>query len=77
MAQSKTFMVISFDSMRGGSLINCIIFYQYYSGLNAGVHLGFVTPPALFFLIQVAMLLACLLTVKGMKRLFFGRFAVE
>ena len=42
-----------------------------------GVHLGFVAPPAFFFLILIAMLLAYLLTVEGMKRWFFSRFAAE
>jgi Mg2+-importing ATPase len=43
----------------------------------AGVHLGFVAPPAFFFLILIAMLLAYLLAVEGMKRWFFSRFAAE
>jgi Mg2+-importing ATPase len=43
----------------------------------AGMHLGFVAPPAFFFLILVAMLLAYLLAVEGMKRWFFRRFAAE
>jgi hypothetical protein len=36
-----------------------------------------VAPPALFFLILVVMLLAYLLAVEVMKRLFFRRFAAE
>ena len=40
-----------------------------------GVHL--VAPPAFFFLILIAMLLAYLLAVEGMKRWFFRRFAAE
>jgi Mg2+-importing ATPase len=43
----------------------------------AGVYLGFVTPPALFFLILVVMLLAYLLAVEGMKQWFFRHFAAE
>jgi P-type Mg2+ transporter len=43
----------------------------------AGAHLGFVAPPAGFFLILFAMLLAYLLAVEGMKRWFFHRFAAE
>ncbi|GFO57245.1 magnesium-translocating P-type ATPase [Geomonas sp. Red276] len=43
----------------------------------AGRHLGFVAPPAFFFLILTAMLLAYLLAVEGMKRWFFRRFARE
>jgi Mg2+-importing ATPase len=43
----------------------------------AGVHLGFVAPPAFFFLILAGMLLAYLLAVEGMKRWFFRRFAAE
>ena len=43
----------------------------------AGVYLGFVAPPAFFFLILIAMLLAYLLAVEGMKRWFFRRFAAE
>ena len=43
----------------------------------AGVHLGFVAPPAFFFLILTAMLLAYLLAVEVMKRWFFRRFAAE
>ncbi|PLP97885.1 magnesium-translocating P-type ATPase [Cupriavidus pauculus] len=41
----------------------------------AGVHLGFVAPPAIFFLILAAMLLFYLLAVEGMKQWFFRRFA--
>jgi Mg2+-importing ATPase len=43
----------------------------------AGVHLGFVAPPAFFFLVLTAMLLAYLLAVEGMKRWFFHRFAAK
>ena len=43
----------------------------------AGTHLGFVAPPAFFFLILVAMLLAYLLAVEGMKKWFFRRYAAE
>jgi Mg2+-importing ATPase len=42
-----------------------------------GVHLGFVAPPAFFFLILAAMLLVYLLAVEGMKQWFFRRFATE
>ena len=42
-----------------------------------GVYLGFVAPPAFFFLILTAMLLAYLLAVEVMKRWFFRRFAAE
>jgi len=42
----------------------------------AGVHLGFVAPPAFFFLILTFMLLAYLLAVEGMKQWFFRHFAV-
>lgn len=44
---------------------------------SAGVHLGFVAPPAFFFLILAAMLLFYLLAVEGMKQWFFRRFAAE
>lgn len=44
---------------------------------SAGVHLGFVAPPAFFFLILAAMLLFYLLAVEGMKQWFFRRFASE
>ncbi len=43
----------------------------------AGAYLGFVAPPALFFLVLTAMLLAYLLAVEGMKKWFFRRFAAE
>ena len=43
----------------------------------AGVYLGFVAPPALFFLILIVMLLAYLLAVEGMKQWFFRHFAAE
>jgi P-type Mg2+ transporter len=42
-----------------------------------GVQLGFVAPPASFFLVLIAMLLAYLLAVEGMKKWFFRRFAAE
>jgi len=42
-----------------------------------GAYLGFVAPPALFFLVLSVMLLAYLLAVEGMKRWFFRRFAAE
>jgi Mg2+-importing ATPase len=45
--------------------------------IPAGVHLGFVAPPAVFFLILAAMLLFYLLAVEGMKQWFFRRFAAE
>ena len=41
----------------------------------AGAHLGFVAPPAFFFLILAVMLLFYLLAVEGMKQWFFRRFA--
>ena len=44
---------------------------------SAGAHLGFVAPPAVFFLILAAMLLFYLLAVEGMKQWFFRRFAGE
>ena len=43
----------------------------------AGVHLGFVAPPALLFLILIVMLLAYLLAVEAVKKWFFRRFAAE
>ena len=43
----------------------------------AGVYLGFVAPPAFFFLILGSMLLFYLLAVEGMKQWFFHRFAAE
>jgi Mg2+-importing ATPase len=43
----------------------------------AGVYLGFVAPPAFFFLILIFMLLAYLLAVEGMKQWFFRRFTAE
>ena len=43
----------------------------------AGVYLGFVAPPAFFFLILIVMLLAYLLAVEGMKQWFFRHFAAE
>jgi P-type Mg2+ transporter len=43
----------------------------------AGVHLGFVAPPAFFFLILVGMLLFYLFAVEAMKQWFFRRFAAE
>lgn len=42
-----------------------------------GTHLGFVRPPALFFVILAVMVLAYLLAVEGMKRWFYRRFATE
>jgi Mg2+-importing ATPase len=42
-----------------------------------GAYLGFVAPPPLFFLILIAMLLAYLLAVEGMKQWFFRHFAAE
>jgi Mg2+-importing ATPase len=43
----------------------------------AGVYLGFVAPPAFFFLILILMLVAYLLAVEGMKQWFFRHFAAE
>jgi Mg2+-importing ATPase len=43
----------------------------------AGVYLGFVAPPALFFFILILMLIAYLLAVEGMKQWFFKHFAAE
>jgi Mg2+-importing ATPase len=43
----------------------------------AGVYLGFVAPPALFFFILILMLVAYLLAVEGMKQWFFRHFAAE
>ena len=43
----------------------------------AGVYLGFVAPPALFFFILILMLIAYLLAVEGMKQWFFRHFAAE
>ncbi|MGA2028081.1 MAG: magnesium-translocating P-type ATPase [Syntrophobacteraceae bacterium] len=43
----------------------------------AGVHLGFVAPPAFFFLILIVVLLAYLFAVEGMKQWFFRRFTAE
>ena len=43
----------------------------------AGVHLGFVAPPAFLFFILIVMLLAYLLAVEAMKKWFFSRFATE
>jgi Mg2+-importing ATPase len=43
----------------------------------AGAYLGFVVPPAFFFLILAAMLIAYLLAVEGMKQWFFRHFAAE
>lgn len=40
-----------------------------------GRQLGLVPPPALFFLLLAAMVLAYLLAVEGMKRWFYRRFA--
>jgi P-type Mg2+ transporter len=43
----------------------------------AGIYLGFVAPPAFFFLILVVMLLAYLLAVELIKQWFFRHFAAE
>ena len=43
----------------------------------AGVYLGFVAPPALFFFILILMLIAYLFAVEGMKQWFFRHFAAE
>jgi P-type Mg2+ transporter len=43
----------------------------------AGVYLGFVAPPAFFFLILAVMLLVYLLAVEGIKQWFFRHFAAE
>jgi Mg2+-importing ATPase len=43
----------------------------------AGAYLGFVAPPAFFFLILILMLVAYLLAVEGMKQWFFRHFAAE
>ena len=43
----------------------------------AGVHLGFVAPPAFLLLILIVMLLVYLLAVEAMKKWFFSRFAAE
>ena len=43
----------------------------------AGVYLGFVAPPAFFFLILTAMLVAYLLAVELMKQWFFRHYARE
>jgi len=40
----------------------------------AGLHLGFVAPPAFFFLILTAMLIAYLLAVEWMKQWFFRHY---
>jgi P-type Mg2+ transporter len=42
-----------------------------------GRRLGFVAPPTFFFPILIALLLAYLLSVEGMKRWFFRRFAAQ
>ena len=44
---------------------------------SAGEYLGFVAPPALFFLVLTALLVTYLLAVEWMKRWFFSRFAAE
>ena len=41
----------------------------------AGVHLGFVAPPAFFFLVLAGILVAYLLAVEGIKQWFFRRLA--
>jgi Mg2+-importing ATPase len=43
----------------------------------AGAYPGFVAPPAFFFLILVAMLIAYLLAAELMKQWFFRHFAAE
>jgi Mg2+-importing ATPase len=43
----------------------------------AGVYLGFVAPPAFFFLLLTVMLVSYLLVVEGMKQWFFRHFATE
>jgi len=43
----------------------------------ASVYLGFVAPPAFFFVILVAILIFYLSAVEGMKQWFFRRFAAE
>jgi P-type Mg2+ transporter len=43
----------------------------------AGVYLGFVAPPAVFFLILILLLLAYLLAVEGVKQWFFRHMAPE
>jgi Mg2+-importing ATPase len=43
----------------------------------AGAYLGFVAPPAFFFLILIAVLIAYLLAVEVMKQWFFRHFAAE
>ena len=43
----------------------------------AGAYLGFVAPPAFFFVILAAILIFYLLAVEGMKQWFFRRFAAE
>jgi len=43
----------------------------------AGVYLGFVAPPAFFFVILAAILIFYLLAVEGMKQWFFRRFVAE
>lgn len=45
--------------------------------LPAGRLLGFVVPPAAFFLVLTAILLAYLVIVEGVKQWFFRRFAPE
>jgi Mg2+-importing ATPase len=41
----------------------------------AGAHLGFVAPPAFFFLVLAAIVVAYLLAVEGVKRWFFRHLA--
>jgi len=43
----------------------------------AGAYLGFVAPPAFFFVMLAAILIFYLLAVEGMKQWFFRRFAAE
>jgi P-type Mg2+ transporter len=56
------------------SVVAVAVFLPFTS---AGVYLGFVKPPVLFFLILTAILLTYLLAVELMKRWFFRHFARE
>jgi magnesium-transporting ATPase (P-type) len=56
------------------SVVAAAVLLQFTS---AGGYLGFVAPPAFFFLILAAMLLAYLLAVEVMKRWFFRHLAPE
>ena len=40
-----------------------------------GAHLGFVPPPAVFFLVLTGILVAYLLAVEGVKQLFYRHLA--